>query len=207
MRNFLSLLLFWSFDRSYGFQSTTVGNQGLWRQSTQAHVTFTMLHAKGHNSTANSLENEEEQIMVSPAILIGDMMAIALASQLLGLVDVLDNPDFWKNGGWLQPMNVASSASTLPILVQRFSILSLAWIFLAAVFNGLGDDSVETPEIALQSALKLLVPFSLTVILLEVAESTLSAAQMDIFDVARICYFAASFIIAGRYVISRIPIV
>ena len=73
------------------------------------------------------------------ALLLGDLAAILIACQLQGLADVLLQPEFWNEGGFLQPIlysaDTGGSFSTLSTLVQRDCITSLCWV-TSALKNG-----------------------------------------------------------------------
>jgi hypothetical protein len=62
-----------------------------------------------------------------------DVLGMAVACQLLGLVDAVTAQDFVTNGGWFQPITVQSSTTTLPTLVQRFSVNTVVWTMAATV--------------------------------------------------------------------------
>jgi hypothetical protein len=72
-------------------------------------------------------------VLEQPGLLITDTLAIAIASQLMGLLDVLNDPIFWSKGGWFQPLPVIPS--TLGILVERFATLTVTWIGVALLVS------------------------------------------------------------------------
>jgi hypothetical protein len=64
---------------------------------------------------------------LDPGLGVADLFAIILASQLIGLLDIVNNPEFIKQGGWMQP--IPTVPSTLGTLLQRISSLAVSWIF------------------------------------------------------------------------------
>jgi hypothetical protein len=83
-------------------------------------------------------------VLEQPGLLIADTVAIAIASQLVGLLDVLNDPIFWSMGGWLQPVPVIPS--TLGILVERFATLTVTWIGVALLLSSSVPSSSSSTE-------------------------------------------------------------
>lgn len=142
----------------------------------------------------------------APGLLVGDMLSIAIGCQLLGLEDVLTDDEFWTSGGLLQPINIATSTSTLPTLIQRFSTSCISWIIAAIVGKGFTQESVETPQFAVKNALKLLVLYGGVFLILELAfavsiSGTKQASGADFF---RTLYFTGITLVAARYINSSI---
>ena len=69
-------------------------------------------------------------LLMDPGLWISDFLAVILASQLIGLLDVVNNPTFIQNGGWFQPVLVAPT--TLDDLVQRISSSAIIWAISSA---------------------------------------------------------------------------
>ena len=61
-----------------------------------------------------------------PSLLTVDILAVVVASQLIGLVDVLNYASFWDNGGFAQPLPAVPA--TLGSFVQRTSSGCVCWI-------------------------------------------------------------------------------
>ena len=146
-----------------------------------------------------------------PTILFVDIITVAIACQLLGLLDVVNDPAFWKNGGWLQP--IPAAPSTLPILVQRFSINGILYVGTALFLGSLVNDAVAAPKTVLWAALRTSSVFSLVRLIVGVtlaatisSEGDFSATQqLDVvLELLRECYFVALATTAGRYVIYRL---
>ncbi|CAB9509725.1 expressed unknown protein [Seminavis robusta] len=186
----------------------------------------TRLYAEGStNSNSNSTgtptttfernSTSDDYLSVESPIVIADLLAIAIATQLLGLTDVLNDPTFWNNGGWIQPVTSTGVSNTLPVLVQRFSVTGIAWLGSAfSSTDGLNYKAVASPEESLQTVAKLLVPFSLALVLLEgvLAVTLYSGGSVGLDEATQILanafqlwYFSAIALVAGRYVVSRLP--
>ena len=95
---------------------------------------------RSNNNKNNDRVREEESttvIAVEGQQVVADLCALLLATELQGLLDVINAADFVAKGGWFQPVpNLAHEMSTLPILVQRFSIDSVLWLlssYLSAI--------------------------------------------------------------------------
>lgn len=65
------------------------------------------------------------------SLLLVDGFAIVLASQLMGLLDIVNDPEFINAGGWFQP--IPAVPSTLGRLVQRIASLGTLWILAVTV--------------------------------------------------------------------------
>jgi len=77
---------------------------------------------RSRNSTAPLTNEEDSSVHIYSYLVVSDLAALALASQLLGLLDAVNRPGFAENGGFLQPVTL-ESASTLPGLVKEFSLM------------------------------------------------------------------------------------
>ena len=79
-------------------------------------------------------------------------MALILASQLIGLLNILNSPEFVVNGGWFQP--IPAVPSTLGELVQRISTFGIAWTIASAsmVFFAKTATSADTPQNILEDS-------------------------------------------------------
>lgn len=94
----------------------------------------------------NDDEKSEIELVMDPGLWTTDFLALILASQLIGLLDVINSPEFTENGGWFQP--IPAVPSTLDDLVQRISSFGISWaiasasvIFLAKIKQSLSDAS------------------------------------------------------------------
>jgi hypothetical protein len=121
-------------------------------------------------------------------LLVSDLFAIAIASQLMGLLDVLNDPEFMRNGGWFQSIPVVPL--TLGVLVQRFSTLGVVWILVSiARKDGFSPESVASDEIAVKKTARVLLDFSALRILAAFAVAQATHVEVDFGGVLRECYF------------------
>lgn len=83
------------------------------------------------NRTASAIPNavlpKKEPKLIDLTLLVPDLLSVAVACELLGLLDAVNDPTFLLTGGWLQSLPSAPP-TTLPLLISRFSINSLLWI-------------------------------------------------------------------------------
>jgi hypothetical protein len=170
------------------------------------------------NLTTKSTNNNDTTVPssdyfgVEVPIVVTDLLAIAVAMQLLGLTNVLNDPTFWSRGGWLQPVTSTGISNTLPVVVQRFCIVGISW--LSAAFGGKGLALESTSQEALGSLVKLLVPFFLVLLLLEgittiattaSAGGGLQLTEEFVLQTFQLWYFSGIALVAGRYIVSRLP--
>lgn len=80
--------------------------------------------------TATTTMSPEVSLLLDPGLWASDFLALILASQLIGLLNVLNSPEFIYNGGWLQP--IPAVPSTLDDLVQRISVFGVTWAMASA---------------------------------------------------------------------------
>mmetsp|Transcript_35904 Transcript_35904/g.74661 ORF Transcript_35904/g.74661 Transcript_35904/m.74661 type:complete len:210 (+) Transcript_35904:54-683(+) len=82
----------------------------------------------GSNSLRKDIESRSFSISdLDFGGLVGDLVALLVSFEIKGLVDATNAPDFIAKGGWLRappPM----SESTLPLLLERFSVNGILWI-------------------------------------------------------------------------------
>ena len=137
-----------------------------------------------------------------PGLLIADLFAIAIASQLMGLLDAVNDPTFYAKGGWAQPL--PGIPSTLDVLVGRFSLLSVIWI-IVGIFrkDAFVAESVETDKIAIQKALRIWADFSSLRAAFAVAICYANThggdIEIEIVAALRQCYFVGLAIPAMRF--------
>lgn len=152
-----------------------------------------------HNTTDASPETTSSTLIQDPRLLAVDVVSIALASQLLGLADVLNDPTFWQQGGWFQPISPADSTSTLPTLVQRDSILTICWVLSALGWKGYNDGGEEE----LETSVRIGVSFIVLRLALRLAMSFVDLADFDVWDSIRQCYFAIILVGSFRFLYSQ----
>lgn len=91
-------------------------------------------------------------LLLDPTMVKADLLAVLIACQLLGLLDVLASDAFASSGGWLQPIPMIPS--TLPILAQRCATNALVYcggvVVVAAttamVATSGGDNTLKSSE-------------------------------------------------------------
>jgi hypothetical protein len=154
------------------------------------------------NNAKNSTDffNFDSQLTISDSrLLLVDIVSIALAAQLLGLLDVLNDPTFLERGGWFQPISPVKS--TLPELIQRDSILSLCWILSALGWKGYEVTDVE------EDGGKTLLIASGFIVFRFAFETAISFAaghrDFDVWEMIRQCYFAILLVGSFRFLYSR----
>lgn len=138
-----------------------------------------------HNNTDVALDG---------GLLTGDLVAIVVACQLIGLIDVLTDDSFWANGGFAQP--VPTMPTTLGMFVQRTSTGCICWIL--ASLTGSNQSSVSNVS-------KIAGAFALVQLGLAFGVSQAGiSSNFDPFLVARDCYYAVILVAGWRYFASRI---
>lgn len=157
-----------------------------------------------HHSSSSSLlfltnqtnQDEQQQQVLIPdsSVLVGDLLGVLIACQLLGLLDAVNDPTFEEKGGWLQPILGAAPFSTLPLLVERVSENSILWIasgLLASTF-----DRFEG-KLLLHKAGETLLVF----VALHAVWSIASSTTLDLGELLRECYVIALTTTTARYIL------
>lgn len=119
-----------------------------------------------------------------------DILAVVVASQLVGLVDVLNDASFWEKGGWAQPLPAVPA--TLGSFVQRVSSGSVCWIISS--LWGSNDTWIAIPRLP-----KVVIGFVLLQFGLAFCVSHITALCVEPLYVARDCYFVTIVIVGFRY--------
>eukprot|EP00980_Cylindrotheca_fusiformis_P028979 scaffold22681_cov146-Cylindrotheca_fusiformis.AAC.11 len=131
-------------------------------------------------------------------LLVGDLFAIVLASQLMGLLDVLNDPSFVKNGGWLQP--VPTIPTTLGVLVERICTLSVIWIISAmSEEKSFSYSAVENEKTSILMALSIALNFVALRLLVGWILSLATSLDFNIGIQLRDCYFVVLLVPTFRY--------
>jgi hypothetical protein len=197
---------------------TTSSNHPTKRSSAELyhrHQFSTTVLAMSFNSTKN--EQHPSSTSYSPVsfqveeqgIIACDMFAIVIACQLMGLVDIVNDPEFSRSGGWLQPIPLIPS--TLGILVQRIVLFAFIWIplsFIRLPTMALMDDAskakvreqFDDPQPGIRLAIQTAVLFSVARIAMAVAISPMSLSHLDAIDTLRDCYFVTLTTVSFRFV-------
>ena len=169
--------------------------------TTTTTTTSTGLFSQRNNIT-NS-ESLEDLVTIHTPLLIADIFSIVLATQLLGLADTLNDPNFWDDGGWFQPVTMRSTY-IFPTLIQRFSILAISWFTAAFAKKGWTSDATTEP---FKAALALVFPFVIVLGVLETLASFILQGEFppDLLEIIRMGYFTLILVLAGRFAFSKSP--
>jgi hypothetical protein len=160
------------------------------------------------NSPDNDGEDEfwanwiETRKVEDLGLLVGDIVAIFLASQLMGLLDVVNDPDFVRNGGWFQP--IPAVPSTLGVLIERISTLSLVWILSAlSEENSFSYTAVESEKASILMAFSIVVNFVALRLLLGWTLAFATNADFNFGILLRDCYFVTLLLPGFRFLYSQ----
>jgi hypothetical protein len=158
----------------------------------------TFLCAIAKNST--DFFKSDSQLTVSESrLLLVDTVSIALTAQLLGLVDVLNDPTFLERGGWFQPISPVES--TLPVLIQRDSILSMCWILSALGWKGYEVTDVEENG---RKTLRIAAGFIALRFAFETAISFgAGRLDFDVWETIQQCYFVILLVGSFRFLYTQ----
>jgi len=160
------------------------------------------------SSSTSKTTSDDVRDSVDFRILFADLIAITVACELMGLLDVLGDPTFWKNGGWFQA--IPAAPSTLPVLVQRLSINSVLFVTASLGLSGYDNNNNQTStKSVLTTALQTSGVFAVVRIAVGVAlgatvlseNSTSFSWDVLVVEVLRECYVVALATTAGRYVL------
>lgn len=207
------ILLGWP-DGSYGFQHAALllrFPNRFWSISQLQPPSSLRSPTNSHITASHDDGDVEESGLdlfptLDPALLVADLLALAIACQLMGLTDVLNNPIFWKNGGWFQPIIVAES--TLPVFFNRFSLNSCVYVASAASLGAYQREVLQSTNAVLTSAFQSTVAFSILRAALGIgmaymtsSPELISADLHVVVALFRDCYFVAIATTAGRYIV------
>lgn len=120
-------------------------------------------------------------------LLKGDILAIVIASQLIGLVDSLNDDLFWQNGGLFQPVPIVPH--TLGTFVQRTSSGCVCWIASNFALSNQATRPSSAKTIFVFVLLQLGLTFAIT-----------SGLGFEPLSVLRDCYFVTTVVVGWRYV-------
>ena len=154
------------------------------------------------NTTQGETAGFLQERIEDSGLLVGDIFAIAISSQLIGLLDVLNDPEFVRSGGWLQP--IPTVPSTLNVLVERISTLSLTWLLVAlARKDSYSSVSISTDNAAIKKALRIVLDFTLLRFIFAFALAYVTHTDLDFGSIIRECYFTALFVPGFRFLYGR----
>ena len=161
----------------------------------------TALRASDKNVTDTKFSLESYIEVGEPRILLLDLVTIAIACELMGLVDLLNDPRFWNNGGWMQPIPL--EPSTMDVLIQRFSGLSVSWLLAGSMWRGFRQESISTDESLIRTTGSICVTFVILRLGLAFLVATIGADSVDTLDLVKQFYFAVLLLCTGRVIYSK----
>jgi hypothetical protein len=126
----------------------------------------------------------------SYAILAADLVGVAIACQLLGLVDVLTDRSFWAQGGWLQP--IPAIPTSLSVLVQRISENALVVTACSFFVGGYQSESVASIERLQWIGIRTTLLYGLLRVLLGVGIAYMIGTPLDAIPTAATAWNEAS---------------
>lgn len=135
--------------------------------------------------------NDNDDDWFDANLLKGDIVAIVIASQLVGLVDSLNDDLFWQHGGFSQPLPIVPH--TLGTFVIRTSSGCICWIV---------SSFVRFSQATIPSSAKTILIFVLLQLGLNFAIS--HGLSFQPLSVLRDCYFVTTVVVAWRYVYKKL---
>lgn len=146
-----------------------------------------------HKTYLNARQDNNEEnapLLPEPDFIASDFFAILIASELMGLLDDVNDPAFQ---GWLAP--ISGIPETLTELIARVSFLSVIWFGSSIVVQKV-KWTKERRSGVIPGALQAGVAFSLGRVLLEVA---LHGGDPNLALVLRDCYFLTLAVTGFRF--------
>jgi hypothetical protein len=145
-------------------------------------------HARRHHVLPTCLQagknNDDDSFDAN--LLKGDIVAILVASQLIGLLDSLNDDLFWEHGGFAQPLPIVPH--TLGTFVQRTSLGCVCWIIPSFVLSNQATIPSSAKTIVVFVALQLGLTFAIN-----------NGSSFELFVVLRDCYFVTIVVVGWRY--------
>ena len=113
-------------------------------------------------------------------LFLGDVLFLLIINFLLQIGAEIGSPDYWANGGLLQPMTFPVTLSTV---VARDSKMSISWI-LAALWNrSYSSSAVESDNVAIKNTMQIFVDYCSLRILFELGTSLLlTHTAVDVWE-------------------------
>ena len=174
---------------------------------------------ENQNNDNNAFDSFLSSRIQDETLVVVDILAIAIAAQLIGLLDVVNNPEFIQNGGWFQP--IPAIPPTLNVLIQRFSILTISWMTVALLFrkdsfvgsgSGAGDD--ESSITTIQTGLRILLDFTILRLVVGILFFFVGATggidddplnlSFVLLQLLRDCYFVGLSVTGFRFLYGRL---
>ena len=156
------------------------------------------------NQEDSTTEKKDLFIIEEPRLLVGDIVSMLLTCQLLGLVDVLNTPEFWMNGGFVQPVDLSPNGlSTLSTLVRRDSMMSISWILSAIKNNAYFLGTVVDDITAIKCSLTIFTDYCSLLIIFALSIAFATNAPVDAVEILRQSYFTLLILCTFRVIYGR----
>ena len=150
------------------------------------------------NATDFEEISSDGAIIEDPILLSVDVLAILLSCQLMGFMDAMSAPNFWTSGGFLQPIPMIPSS--LGLLVQRVSMMSISWISAGVLSRGFRRGAYASDRALVVSTGLLCLTYVLFRVGLAAVLSGQDDSVVDAIDLARQCYYPLVINAAFRYI-------
>lgn len=134
-------------------------------------------------------------------MVICDMFAILVACQLIGLLEILNDPEFGRNKGWLQP--IPAVPSTLGFLVQRIVLFSSLWFPLSLVRTFKNQKSNASGDGWIGPVLQTITYFSVIRVAIAVVSSLTLSGEIHWFEALRDAYVMGLGVVSFRFLYDR----
>lgn len=139
-----------------------------------------------------------------PRLLLGDMLFLLLTCLLLGFTDVLNTPSFWENGGFAQPVDLSpKGVSTLGTVVERDSVMSIAWVSSSIKHRGYTFAAVSDELTTIKCCFTILTDYSSLLIILALTTAFLTHSPVDPVEILRKSYYTILMLSAFRIAYGR----
>lgn len=161
----------------------------------------TALRAFDKNMTDTKFSLESYVEVGEPRLILLDLVTIAIACELMGIVDLLNDPRFWIAGGWNQPISPVTSV--MDVLIQRFSGLSVSWLLAGSMWRGFRQESISSDESLIRTTGFICATFVIVRLGLAFMVATIGSDSVDTFDLVKQIYFAALLLCTGRAIYSK----
>lgn len=156
----------------------------------------------GRSTSLMARNNDNDNI--DAGIVASDLVSLVLAFEFMGLLDVLNDPAFVSNGGWLQA--IPAAPATLPTLVQRLSINSAIYLTVCTILGAFSTKKLASTMDQIRiSGLQNGVAFGAARILLAALLANSGTVNgMDWSQLLRECYFVVLATTSSRYLLYRL---
>lgn len=124
-----------------------------------------------------------------PRMFAGDLLFILIINFLLQIANEVGDPEFWRAGGFGQPVTLPT---TLAEVVVRDSEMSIAWVLGALWNRAYSSSAVADDRTAVKTALQIWVSYCSLRISIELGESLLfTHSSINIWMIGREVWYTA----------------